>query len=314
MTAESGDNSAANRVRMGRPGAAGAGRDRFGLTGTSQTYDPRIVAIRPDLADIAVAGQHFAPHYAAPMMRSGVLPAASLRASPSVDADQTSELLFGEGFALLDLTGGWAWGYCLADHYVGYLAAEALAAPIAPTHRVAMIEAMLHSAPDAASGGPAVLPRGALVMGVTEGEWLATSHGYLPLASLVEVGAYDDDPAELAEQMIGTPYVWGGRTAKGIDCSGLVQLVWGAAGVPLPRDSDLQFASLGPDKDVDPAVLARGDVVFFPGHVGIMADDRTIIHASRRWMAVNSEPLADVIARSAAKGNEVPVTGYKRLR
>src|SRR3546814_9053516 len=84
------------------------------------------------------------------MMRSGVLPAAALRASPSLDADQTSELLFGEGFALLDLTGGWAWGYCLADHYVGYLAAEALAAPIAPTHRVEMIEAMLHSAPDAA--------------------------------------------------------------------------------------------------------------------------------------------------------------------
>ena len=110
MTAESGDNIAANRVRMGRPGAAGAGRDRFGLTGTSQSFDPRVVAIRPDLADIAVAGTHFAPHYAAPMMQSGVLPAASLRASPSVDADQTSELLFGEGFALLDLTGGWAWG------------------------------------------------------------------------------------------------------------------------------------------------------------------------------------------------------------
>jgi hypothetical protein len=299
---------------MGRPGAVGAGRDRFGLTGTSQAFDPRVVAIRPDLADIAVAGTHFAPHYAAPMMRSGVLPAASLRASPSVDADQTSELLFGEGFALLDLTGGWAWGYSLADHYVGYLAAEALGAPIAPTHRVEMIEAMLHSDPDAASGGPAVLPRGALVMGEPEGEWLATSHGYLPLAALVEVGMHEDDPAELAEQMIGAPYVWGGRTAKGIDCSGLVQLVWAAAGVQLPRDSDLQLASLGPDKDIDPAQLERGDLVFFPGHVGIMADHQTIVHASRRWMAVNSEPLADVIARSAAKGHDVPVTGYKRLR
>lgn len=314
MTAEGGEDLAANRVRMGRPGVVGAGRDRFGLTGTSQAFDPRIVAIRPDLADIAVAGQHFAPHYAAPMMTSCLLPSAVLRGSPSLDADQTSELLFGEGFALLDLTGGWAWGYCLADHYVGYLAAEALAAPIAPTHRVAMIEAMLHSAPDAASGGPAVLPRGALVMGEPEGEWLATSHGYLPLASLVEAGAQEKDPAELAEQMIGTPYVWGGRTAKGIDCSGLVQLVWAAAGVQLPRDSDLQLASLGADKDVDPAELARGDIVFFPGHVGIMADGQTIIHASRRWMAVNSEPLADVIARSAAKGNDVPVTGYKRLR
>lgn len=314
MTPESGDNSAANRVRMGRPGAAGAGRDRFGLTGTSQTFDPRVVAIRPDLADIAVAGTHFAPHYAAPMMRSGVLPAASLRAAPSVDADQTSELLFGEGFALLDLTGGWAWGYCLADHYVGYLAAEALGAPIAPTHRVRMIEAMLHNAPDAASGGPAVLPRGALVMGEATGEWLATSHGYLPLAALAEVGTEDDDPARLAEEMIGTPYVWGGRSAKGIDCSGLVQLAWAAAGVQLPRDSDLQLAALGPDKDVDPARLQRGDVIFFPGHVGIMADDRNIVHASRQWMEVRVEPLAAVVARSTAKGHDIPVSGTKRLR
>ena len=124
----------------------------------------------------------------------------------------------------------------------------------------------------------------------------------------------EEDPAELAEQMIGAPYLWGGRTAKGVDCSGLVQLVWGAAGVQLPRDSDLQLAALGADKDVDPAALARGDLVFFPGHVGIMADGQNIIHASRRWMAVKAEPLADVIARSAAKDHDPPVSGYKRLR
>ncbi|MBA3941321.1 MAG: NlpC/P60 family protein [Sphingopyxis sp.] len=299
---------------MGRPGVVGAGRDRFGLTGTSQSYDPREVAIRPDLADIAVAGQHFAPHYAAPMMRSGVLPAAVLRSAPSLDADQTSELLFGEGFALLDLTGGWAWGYSLADHYVGYLSAEALAEPIAPTHRVRAIEAMLHSAPDAASGGPAVLPRGALVMGEVEGEWLATAHGYLPLAALADVDALESDPAAVAEEMKGAPYLWGGRTMKGIDCSGLVQLAWASAGIQLPRDSDLQFAALGADKDIAPADLSRGDLVFFPGHVGIMADGQNIIHASRQWMEVRVEPLAEVAKRSAAKGNEVPVSGYKRLR
>lgn len=308
------ENLAAGRIRMGRPGAVGAGRDRFGLSGTSQSYDPRIVAIRPDLADIAVAGQHFAPHYAAPMMSSCVLPSAVLRGAPSLDADQTSELLFGEGFALLDLTGGWAWGYCLADHYVGYLAADALGAPIAPTHRVRASEALLHSAPDAASGGSAVLPRGALVMGEPEGEWLATAHGYLPLAALVETDVAENDAATVAEELVDAPYLWGGRTAAGIDCSGLVQLAWGSAGIQLPRDSDLQFAALGADKDVDPAQLARGDLVFFPGHVGIMADATHIIHASRRWMAVKVEPLADVIARSAAKGHEPPVSGYKRLK
>ncbi len=155
MTAESGENSAANRVRMGRPGAAGAGRDRFGLTGTSQAFDPRVVAIRPRRSRYRRRGNAFraALCRADDAQRRIACRIASAQRR-SVDADQTSELLFGEGFALLDLTGGWAWGYCLADHYVGYLAAEALAAPIAPTHRVAMIEAMLHSDPDAASGGP----------------------------------------------------------------------------------------------------------------------------------------------------------------
>lgn len=314
MTPNGGEHSAANRVRMGRPGVAGQGRDHFGLAGTSHAFDPRVVAIRPDLADIAVAGIHFAPHYAAPMMMSGVLPAAVMREAPSLDAEQTSELLFGEGFALLDLTGGWAWGYSLADHYVGYLAADALGAPIAPTHRVDRIEVALHSAPDAAAGASAVLPRGALVMGEAEGEWLKTAHGYMPLAALVEAGSEQDDPAAIAESMVGTPYLWGGRTAKGIDCSGLVQLAWASAGVQLPRDSDLQLAALGADRDVAPADLARGDLVFFPGHVGIMADKQTIIHASRQWMEVRVEPLAEVAKRSAAKGNDVPVSGTKRLR
>ncbi len=312
MTVKQGDSVVTAPIRMGRPGIVGSGRDRFGLSGTSFDYDPRIVAIRPDLADIAVAGQHFAPHYAAPMMRSCVLAASPLRAEPKVDAEQRSELLFGEGFALLDLTGGWAWGYCLADHYVGYLAADALGAPIAPTHRVRVAEAMLHSTPDAKSSGSAAIPFGALVMGTPDGEWVETAHGWLMADSVEDADTCHDDPAALAEFMIGVPYIWGGRTPNGVDCSGLVQLAWGAAGIALPRDSDLQLSSLSPDTDVDPDKLQRGDLVFIPGHVGIMADAAIIVHASSYWMEVKAEPLVDLIARSIAEGNDPPVSGYKR--
>jgi hypothetical protein len=312
VTARHGDGTASGPIRMGRPGVVGSGRDRFGLAGTSFDYDPRMVAIRPDLADIAVAGQHFAPHYAAPMMRSCVLGAAALRVAPKVDAEQRSELLFGEGFALLDLTGGWAWGYCLADHYVGYLAADALGAPIAPTHRVCVAEAMLHSSPDIHASGSARLPHGALVMGTESQGWIETVHGWLTAQSVEDVETRHNDPAAMAEAMIGAPYFWGGRTPNGIDCSGLVQLVFAAAGLALPRDCDLQLTSLGDAADVDPAKLERGDLVFLPGHVGIMADARNILHASSHWREVTSEPLADLVARALSEGNDSTDITYKR--
>lgn len=299
---------------MGRPGVAGSGRDHFGLTGPSQNFDPRVVAIRADLADIAVAGHHFAPHYSAPMMRSGTQPSVAVRAEAKTNSTQTSELLFGEGFALLDVTGGWAWGYSLADHYVGYLPAEALGAPIAPTHVVAVNVAEVFATADAASGAISHLPRGAQLMGEVQRDWLMTSCGYLALADLTEAGAHAADAATVAEALIGAPYLWGGRTANGIDCSGLVQLAWAAGGVALPRDSDLQLDALADHADVAADSLQRGDLVFFPGHVGIMADGQTIVHASQHWSEVRAEPLTDVVARTIAKGKEPPVTGLKRLR
>ena len=185
-----GDGLASNKgkVRVGRPVADAAGRSRFGLTGVSQGYDPRTVAIRPDLADIAVAGLHFAPHYAAPMMRS-VSVATPLRATGAGDGEMLGELLPGEGFALLDVTGGVAWGYRLSDHLVGYCPAAALGSPIAPTHRVASADAPIFAAADGSADQVTSFPAGAQVMGSTKGEWLETPHGWMRLADLEELPA-----------------------------------------------------------------------------------------------------------------------------
>jgi Bacterial dipeptidyl-peptidase Sh3 domain len=181
------DQPGSARVRVGRPVVDASGRSRFGLTGVAQSYDARTVAIRADLADIAEAGRHFAPHYAAPMMRSVAL-TTSLRVASSADSDVVADMLPGEGFALLDVTGGVAWGYRLADHLVGYCPAEALGAPIAATHRVT-IDAALYAAPDAAAKVQHILPAGSLVMGSASGAWLETAHGWLTLGSVEEVGA-----------------------------------------------------------------------------------------------------------------------------
>lgn len=176
------------RVRVGRPVADAGGRSRFGLSGVSQTFDPRTVAIRPDLADIAVAGRYFAPHYAAPMMRS-VRVATTLRATNGSDGETLAELLPGEGFALLDVTGGVAWGYRLAGHLVGYCPETALGPPIAPTHRITSADAPIFAAADAGSAQEASLPAGAFVMGSASGDWLETPHGWMRLSDLEELPA-----------------------------------------------------------------------------------------------------------------------------
>lgn len=180
-----------SRVRVGRPVAAASGRSRFGLTGVSQDYDPRYVAIRADLADIAVAGQHFAPHYAAPMMRS-LMCAMALKATNSDSGEVLAEMLPGEGFALLDVTGGIAWGYRLSDHLVGYCPAECLGNPISPTHRVVSADAGLFPVADAGSQPTAMLPAGSLVMGLVQGDWVETPHGWMELSDLQDVATAAD--------------------------------------------------------------------------------------------------------------------------
>jgi cell wall-associated NlpC family hydrolase len=268
-------------------------------------------AVRGDIADIALAGTLFAPHYARPVILRCVDPSVLLRSAPTESSEAVSQLLAGEGFAMLDASGGWAWGYCLHDHYVGYVPAAAIGAATPPTHRVVHISTFVRAEPDPQSATLRRLTIGAGVTTSGSDDWVRVDDGYLFAAHLAPIETALLDPAGIAERMVGEPYLWGGRGDGGVDCSGLVQIAFGLAGHALPRDSDQQREVAG-IAIADNAALRRGDLVFFPGHVGIMADAENIIHATAWSMSVIVEPLAALISRTAAE-HDFPVLARRRI-
>lgn len=286
-------------------------RERIHLTGRSTDYDPRVHAIRPDVADIALADIIFAPHYASPLLRAVTVVSTMLRAKGSEDSPAVSQLLQGETFHVLDEAGGWAWGYCGHDHYVGYIRADALGIPSEPSHFISAREALLFAQPDIKSPPLSTLSLGARVGGTIIGDFLATGTGFVHRRHIAPIGMLFSDPVATAERLLGAPYLWGGRGAGGIDCSGLVQLALSLSGNECPRDSDQQRMVLGDEIPVD-ASLQRGDLLFFPGHVGFMANDTDLVHANAWWMAVVVEPLRDVIERLRASYDQ-PILARRRL-
>jgi hypothetical protein len=289
------------------------GRPIHKLTGHSLVGDKRTTPIRGDLADISLAGKLFAPHYAVPMLRTGIAPVTEIHAEAHATSMPVSALMHGEEFAVLDVAGEWAWGYCLHDNYLGYLRFAELGDDFAATHIVSAPATLLVTAPSTKAPVLARYPMGArLLCGDLSacGKYLACENGFVPHTHVSEIGCVDASPADLAEQLIGTPYSWGGRSGDALDCSGLVQLVFGLKGIIAPRDADMQMADFGAELP-EGATLERGDLVFFPGHVGIMADAKNIIHANGAAMAVSVEPLADAAARFAE--HEVAILACKRV-
>jgi cell wall-associated NlpC family hydrolase len=286
-------------------------RTRFKLGGRSVALDSRIHAARGDLADISLAGVLFSAHYARAVELTCVAAGTPVLANSSTASQAISELLRGESFFALDVTVDWAWGFCGHDGYVGYVRRDSLDVRETHHHRIVARSAPLFSAPDIKSPIVDYWPTGTLFPGEPHDGFIASGDGYIHVRHAAPIDALESDWVAVAERYMGQPYVWGGRGHHGIDCSGLVQVALGQCGMPVPRDTDLQRDGIGMSL-TDDALLQRGDLVFFPGHVGIMTDTQTLLHANAFWMAVVAEPLADVVARLALNHAQ-PVIARRRI-
>jgi cell wall-associated NlpC family hydrolase len=275
--------------------------------------DPRINAFRPELAAKHLQGQVEAAKFVEGTFRQVIEPQVALRRRPSHDARLHTDALMGERVTIYETTDeGWAWGQLETDGYVGWLSAGALdAIGTAPTHKVSAMRTLGFPGPDIKLPPIAALPFGVRVAIVRQDERFAvTAAGlHLPAIHVTPLKSKEPDFVAVAERFLGTPYLWGGKSSLGIDCSGLVQVALQAAGLSCPRDSDMQELALGRTSSLSD--LKRGDLVFWKGHVAIARDAKTLLHANAHHMAVVVEPLKEAISRIRAAGSDV--TSVKRL-
>lgn len=280
------------------------------------TLDPRVTPARPDIAARHLDGEVVARQYVDGRPQRVAVGATPLRGEPRPDASLLTEALFGENFMVYDEHEGWAWGQLETDDYVGWLPAAALTARgQAPTHRVAALRSFVFPGPTIKLPPEDLLPFNARLTIVREEGLFGVldTGGFVHKAHFVPVGMRSEDIVAVAERFIGTPYLWGGRTSVGLDCSALVQMALDACGQTSPRDSDMQFASLGSQLETnDIAAAKRGDLVFWKGHVAIARGDGTILHANGHSMTVCIEDAAAAVARIQAAG-EGDVLGIRRI-
>jgi cell wall-associated NlpC family hydrolase len=279
------------------------------------TFDPRLTPARADLAAKHLEGKVKVARYVEGRVREVIEPQAPLRREPRPDAPLDTEVLKGERVTIYDTNGeGWAWGQLASDGYVGWLPDNALTLPgAAPTHKVTALRTLVFPGPSIKQPPLEALPLGArLAIARIEDRMAVTQSGaYVPAAHLAPLGENASDFVAVAERFLGTPYLWGGKTALGLDCSGLVQVALTACGVACPRDSDMQEAALGTAVPADPSALSRGDLVFWKGHVAVACGRSNLLHANAYHMAVAIEPIADAVIRIRNAGSEI--TSIRRI-
>jgi cell wall-associated NlpC family hydrolase len=278
--------------------------------------NPRLTPARPDLAAKYLEGKVEAARFVTGEAFEISDAIAPLREAPFSGASLLTQALKGERVTIYDRDSeGWAWGQLNSDGYVGWLPDRSLTKPGAePTHKITALRTF-------AFPGPSIKlpPVETLVMGTKvsvlreDGSFAVTRDGwYLPLPHVGLLDHNAEDFVAVAERFVGTPYLWGGKSSLGIDCSGLVQVSLNAAGIGCPRDSDMQQDSLGralsPAESIKPQ---RGDLMFWKGHVAVVRDADTIVHANAHHMATAVENTLGAIARIKAAGSAV--TAIKRL-
>ncbi len=281
------------------------------LSGPAPKLDLRVDAVRGDIVDIGLTGRVSASRYTAPTRMVCNVARCQMRSGPGHEYTAVSEIICGEEFDVFDQAHDfWVWGRTLRDGYLGWIF-QALTTPGSMTHQVTARGAPVFMRPDIKSPTQSQLPFGALLNGVEEDGFLHLEAGqYLHGRHIARIGWQAASPLSAARVFTGAPYVWGGRTPEGVDCSGLVQAALNACGIACPRDTDQQKAALG--QPIDFADRAAGDLIFFPGHVGILATPERLFHANAHWMTTLEEPLDDVMSRLKAAGVAAPVIGVRR--
>ena len=280
----------------------------------NQPLDRRLHAFRPDLADERLRGQVEAAIFSTGEPATVFAPVADLRPAPDLARGIDTQLLFGESVRVFERRDGWAWVQAQEDGYVGYLPETSLGQPFEATHRIVVPRTFVYPEAELRKVPLQALSMGSLVRVTGEAETRGTRYFLLETGGAViaahclpieETAA--DDYVKVAARFLETPYLWGGRSGFGIDCSGLVQLSMLMTGRKILRDSDMQ-ASFG--QEIAREELQRGDLVFWKGHVGLMEDAETLLHANGHTMTVARENLNAAIERIGWL-YQYP-TGYRR--